>query len=178
MAVHGQEAHERMGEWQTLAGDRGEHAGLRGGTARVSDAARQSQAGASAEDLRLGAGLSRAWPGAAGGGGGLRGLLLVSVLLLLGVAGADGATTCQKSKFEYSSGPCLGVSFDVERCAESADALKEWMQVKIPTSPLFLSLHVSSLSFSVCLCLSLFLSRARALSRDAWRPWPGLKTER
>ena len=44
MAVHGQEAHERMGEWQTLAGDRGEHAGLRGGTARVSDAARQSQA--------------------------------------------------------------------------------------------------------------------------------------
>ena len=158
-----------MGDWQTLHSDRGEHAGLQGGTARVSDAARQSQAGASGEDLRLGAGLSRARPGAAGGGGGLRWLLLVSVLLLSGGAGADGATECHKSTFEYSAGPCVGVSFEVARCAESVDEVREWIQVKLPTSPLFLFLSVSSLSFSQCLsvsqCLCLSRARARSLAR-------------
>lgn len=131
-----------MRPWHTLTGDRAEHAERRRGTARVSDAARQSQAGAPAEAKDR---LSRARLGAAGGGGGWRGVLLVSALLLSGRAGAVGATTCEKSTFAYSSGPCEGVEFKVARCAESADELKAWIKV----SPLTLTRRMVATAVAV-----------------------------
>jgi hypothetical protein len=69
---------------------------------------------------------------AAGGGNlGQRRLAMVSLLLLTGIVCVHGDTTCRKTKFKYGdSGPCAAVEFDVARCAESDEALTNWLNVR------------------------------------------------